>query len=172
MSRYFKRMLYIFSSPPFYNRWVRLPGVDEPVDPQISKSAKLHFFKGALGAIDGSHIHLFAPAAQRGPFRNRKGFISQNCLFLCSFGLQFVYTLTGWEGSATDARMWEEACRAGGLKVPAGRYYLADAGFPSCSVLLIPYRNVRYHLAEWGRAGARYVVFYQVQKVSLIDIFL
>ncbi|KZP22972.1 hypothetical protein FIBSPDRAFT_667502, partial [Athelia psychrophila] len=72
ISKYFKRMLYIFSSPPFYNRWVRLPGVDEPVDPQISKSAKLHFFKGALGAIDGSHIHLFAPAAQRGPFRNRK----------------------------------------------------------------------------------------------------
>ena len=33
-----------------------------------------------------------------------------------------------------------------------GKYYLADAGFASSEALLIPYRNVRYHLAEWGRA--------------------
>ncbi|KZP05028.1 hypothetical protein FIBSPDRAFT_690192, partial [Athelia psychrophila] len=52
-------------------------------------------------------------------------------------------------GSATDACMWEEACRVGGLIIPAGRYYLADTGFPSCSQLMILYRNVRYHLAEW-----------------------
>ncbi|KZP25609.1 hypothetical protein FIBSPDRAFT_782881, partial [Athelia psychrophila] len=51
--------------------------------------------------------------------------------------------------------MWEEACLTGGLLIPAGRYYLADAGFPSCEQLMIPFRNVRYHLAEWGRAAAR-----------------
>jgi len=28
--------------------------------------------------------------------------------------------------------------------------YLADADFPHCDQLLIPYRGVRYHLAEWG----------------------
>lgn len=157
MYRYFKRMLHIFSSPPFYDQWIRLPGADEPVDPRISTNSKLRFFKDALGAIDGSHIHLSAPMAQRGPFRNRKGFVSQNCLFLCTFGLKFVYALTGWEGSATDARMWEEALRAGGLTIPVGRYYLADAGFPSCSFLMIPYRSIRYHLAEWGRAAQRLV---------------
>lgn len=55
--------------------------------------------------------------------------------------------------------MWEEACLTGGLLIPAGRYYLADAGFPSCEQLMIPFRNVRYHLAEWGRAAARYGIF-------------
>ena len=44
-----------------------------------------------------------------------------------------------------------------GFDIPPGKYNLADAGFPSCNELLIPYRNVRYHLAEWGRANARYV---------------
>ena len=35
------------------------------------------------------------------------------------------------------------------------KYYLADAGFPTCDTLLIPYRGVRYHLAEWGRVNLR-----------------
>jgi len=33
--------------------------------------------------------------------------------------------------------------------IPEGRYYLADAGFASSDALLVPYRNVRYHLSEW-----------------------
>lgn len=148
-------MLYIFSSAPFYTQWVQLPGADEPVDPRIMNSGKLKFFKDTLGAIDGSHIAVSVSAEERGPFRNRKGFVSQNCLFLCSFSMQFVFALTGWEGSATDARIWEEACHTGGLNVPQGRYYLADTGFPSCPELLIPYRSIRYHLAEWGRASIR-----------------
>lgn len=150
-------MLSIFSSQPFYTEWIRLPGAHKPVDPHIKNSGKLKFLEGALGAINGSHIHVSIPAVDRGPFRNRKGSVTQNCLFMCSFSLQFLYTLTGWEGSATNARMWEEACRTGGLHIPPGRYYLADTGFPSCPELLIPYRSVQYHLAEWGRAGARYV---------------
>ena len=43
--------------------------------------------------------------------------------------------------------------------VPEGKYYLADAGFGACDQLLLPYRGVRYHLAEWGRANVRYVIF-------------
>jgi hypothetical protein len=41
-----------------------------------------------------------------------------------------------------------------GFVVPEGWYHLADAGFPSCKELLIPYKAVRYHLAEWGRANS------------------
>jgi len=37
------------------------------------------------------------------------------------------------------------------LTIPEGQYYLADAGFGVCDALLVPYRGVRYHLAEWGR---------------------
>jgi hypothetical protein len=37
--------------------------------------------------------------------------------------------------------------------IPEGRYYLADAGFASSDTLLVPYRNVQYHLSEWNRSG-------------------
>jgi hypothetical protein len=130
---------------------------DDPASPRIRGSSKFWpYFKDALGAIDGSHIHSAPPSASRASYRNRKGFVSQNCLFICSFDLEFVYAYTGWEGSATDARVYE-AARSLDLVIPEGKYYLADAGFPSCNQLLVPYRGVRYHLAEWGRAALRYV---------------
>ena len=142
---------------PFYTKHVRLPGKDDPVSTQIRNNPKFWpYFKNALGALDGSHIHSAPPASERAFYRNRKGFVSQNCLFGCSFDLQFVYALTGWEGSAGDARVYDDA-RSRDLDIPDGKYYLADAGFPACQQLIIPYRGVRYHLAEWGRASIRYV---------------
>ena len=86
--------------------------------------------------------------------QNHKGFLSQNCLFACNFLLLFIYALTGWEGSATDARIWEDAVEHD-LIIPVGKYFLTNAGFPLCDQLLIPYRGVHYHLAEWGRANIR-----------------
>jgi hypothetical protein len=70
------------------------------------------------------------------------------------WGSIFIYSLTGWEGSVTDAWLWDQALK-GGLKVRAGKYLLADERFPSCEQLLIPYCSVRYHLAEWGCANVR-----------------
>jgi hypothetical protein len=123
-------MLFIFSSPPFYTKFVQLPKAGYELPHHIRHNPKLWpYFKDSLGAIDGSHIHCAPPSINRPFFRNRKGFISQNCLFACSFSLHFVYSLTGWEGSATDARLWENS-QSRGLIVPEGRYYLADAGFP------------------------------------------
>jgi hypothetical protein len=154
---YFRKMLVIFSSPPFYNKYVCLPRASDPCPPEIRRNPKFWpFFKDVLGAIDGSHIHCSPPASERAFYRNRKGFLSQNCLFACSFNLQFIYAFTGWEGSASDARVYENACSQD-LLIPNGKYYLADAGFPSCKQLLIPYRGPRYHLAEWGRASVRQV---------------
>ena len=150
-------MLTIFSSSPFYTNYICLPTANDAVSPKIHQNPKFWlYFKDALGALDGSHIHSSPPAHERTSYRNRKGFISQNCLFWCSFDLRFVFSYTGWEGSATDAKVYENAC-SDGLDIPEGKYYLADAGFPSCDQLLIPYHAVCYHLAEWGRANTRYV---------------
>ena len=110
-----------------------------------------------IGALDGSHIHAAPPAKYRGAFQNRKGFVSQNCLFACSFNLQFTYSLTGWEGSATDARVYQDA-REKDLHIEKGKYFLADSGYPHRPELLVPYQNTRYHLAEWRHAALRYVL--------------
>ena len=150
-------MTIIFSSQPFYGRYVQHSTPDDIVPSHISENGKLWpFFQGCLGAIDGSHIHISPPAALQSLYRNRKGFLSQNCLFICNFSMFFTYILTGWEGSATDARVWADAL-VKGFRVPAGFYYLADAGFPHCPELLVPFRGVRYHLQEWGAANVRYV---------------
>ena len=88
----------------------------------------------------------------RSIYRNRKGTLSQNALFICDFDLQFLYTLTGWEGSATDACILDDALTTD-LRIPPGKFLLADGGYPLRLELLVPYRGVRYHLAEWGRAS-------------------
>jgi hypothetical protein len=153
--RYFREMASIFSSPPFYTKYVRQPTASESPSPYIRNNPKLWpFLKKAVGAIDGSHIHLNCPSSMHVACRNRKGFISQNCLFCCSFDMLFTYALTGWEGSISDSRLWEKAT-AGSLRIPEGCFLLADAGFPNCEELLVPYRSVRYHLAEHRRAGLR-----------------
>ena len=158
----FKKMNTIFSSPPFYTMHVHLLTADSVLPPHIHNNAKYWpFFKDCLGAIDGSHIHSAVPAFEWALHRNRKGFISQSCLFICDFPLQFLYAVTGWEGSATDACIYGDAC-AHDLNIPAERYYLADAGFPHCPELFVPYQDVQYHLAEWGHANVRCVSSYNI----------
>jgi len=147
-------MLNIFSSPPFYTMFVFPPSGD-PVSPEIRNNPKFWpYFKDAIGALDGSHISASPPAHSCSAYRNRKGFLSQNCLFACGFNLLFTYSLTGWEGSASDARLYDDACSTD-LYIPDGKYLLGDLGFPLKKCLLVPYRGVQYHLAEWGRANVR-----------------
>jgi len=57
--------------------------------------------------------------------------------------------LSGWDGCTADASMYNDACLSD-LHIPTGKCYLADARFGICDSLLVPYRGVRYHLAEWG----------------------
>lgn len=145
-------MLAAFSSPPFFTTFVRLPKADDPVPPEIANNPKFYpYFANALGALDGTHIACSPPALERDRSRNRKGFLSHNCLVVVSFDLQIRYVLCGWEGSAADVTVYNDA-RNTDFPIPEGKYYLADAGYPSSDELLVPYRGVRYHLAEWQRA--------------------
>lgn len=155
LHRYFREILFTISSDLFYSHFVVLPTANDPIHPYIRNNTKFWpFFQDAVGAIDGTHIHCCPSAAERQAARNRKGFLSQNCLACCSLDLFFQYFVSGHEGSTADAYMYEQARRTD-FPVPPGKYYLADAGFTLCDSLLVPYRGVRYHLAEWGRAAVR-----------------
>jgi hypothetical protein len=146
-------MLRIFSSPPFYSEQVYLPDENTPVPRRIFFNARFYpWFDGALGALDGTHLDAWMTADERTAGRDRNGNISQNVLAVCSFDLRFLYVLGGIEGSAADASIFTIA-RLVDFHVPKDRYYLGDAGFGSCDAVLVPYRGVRYHLAEWNRYG-------------------
>jgi hypothetical protein len=73
--------------------------------------------------------------------------------------MSFVYVLSGWEGSAADACVYHNT-RITDFNIPPGKYYLADAGFGACDELVVPYRGVCYHLAEWGWGRQAYVGTY------------
>jgi hypothetical protein len=155
-------MLNMIASKSFYNRYVKFPRVDE-VPPQIHQNPKFFpFFKGCLGAIDCTHIESFVSNEDIPRYRNRKGGISQNVLAACTFDLRFCYVLSGWEGSAADGRVFEDARRVD-LAVPPGSYYLADSGFAACDALMVPFRKVRYHLREWALA--------EQWQVALLTLF-
>jgi hypothetical protein len=153
-ARYFKKVLGAVSQGDFYNYYVKLPD-PMSVSDYIHKNPKFSpFFVNALGALDGTHINSWTTAANRHANRDRKGSITQNCLAVCSFEFRFLYLICRFEGSAADATMFMHA-RLMDFLIPQGKFYLADAGFAHCDALLVPYRGIHYHLAEWGRAGVR-----------------
>jgi hypothetical protein len=149
------RIIDALTSNKFYHRYVKLPTGDEPLAHEIRSSKAFYpFFKDCLGALDGTHIAAFTPELLRPAYRNRKGQVSQNVLAVCSMDMCFLYVLPGWEGSASDSRVFEDA-RGSDFHIPWGKYYLADAGYGLSDALLVPYRGVTYHLKEWGRREDR-----------------
>jgi hypothetical protein len=53
------------------------------------------------------------PDGQQDPYRNRKQGLSQNAMVACDFDLKFVWVHPGWEGSASDARVLQDALNHG-----------------------------------------------------------
>ncbi|XP_057807983.1 uncharacterized protein LOC131022492 isoform X1 [Salvia miltiorrhiza] len=127
----------------------------EPVT-ENSTDPRWKWFKGCLGALDGTYISVMVPNGDKPRYRTRKGLISTNTLAVCDRNLKFVYVLPGWEGSAADSRVLRDTInRVHGLKVPNGNYYLVDNGYANSDGFLAPYKGVRYHLKECGPASER-----------------
>ena len=80
--------------------------------------------------------------------------MSQNVLGVVNFDMLFTYVLAGWEGSAHDSRVLDDA-KGKGLPMLPGKYYLGDAGYALSRMCLTPYRGVRYHLKEWEAGNRR-----------------
>jgi len=141
-SRAVHRILDTLTSPEIYHDLVELPKRNYPVPKEIRDSRNFFpWLKDCIGAIDGTHIPAHVPEGTRVAYRNRKGDISQNVLAATTLDMMFVYVLPGWEGSATDSCIFDDA-HANNFTIPAGRYYLADAGYPNCDALLVPYRGM------------------------------
>ncbi len=142
------RIVQALATPPFYTTYVQPPDANSPTPPEIQNSPKFYpFFNHALGAIDGTHIHLVSSLTEL--YESRV--LSQNCVAACSFDLCFTFFFSGWEDSTACSTLFFDAFPID-FPVPGGRYYLADAGFTSSEKLLVPYQNVLYHLFEWDQA--------------------
>ena len=109
---------------------------------KITRDARFFpYFQNCLGAIDGTHVPITISEEKQAPYRNRKGTLSQNIMLACDFDLNFTFISSGWEGSATDARVLSSTL-LGGFHVPEGKYYLVDGGYAYTPAFLTPYRGV------------------------------
>ena len=71
-----------------------------------------------MGAIDGTLVRASVPTEMQGRFRGRKDGTIQNVLATITFDVKFSYVLAGWEGSAHDSRVLNDALsRPRGLKI-------------------------------------------------------
>ncbi|WVZ90484.1 LOW QUALITY PROTEIN: hypothetical protein U9M48_036782 [Paspalum notatum var. saurae] len=129
---------------------IKPPSLETP-----SKIAGNHrwdpYFKDCIGAIDGTHERASVPRDIEHAFRGRKSYATQNVMAAVDFDLRFTYVLAGWEGTAHDALVLQDALeRENDLRVPQGKFYLVDAQYGAKPGFLPPFRGVRYHLNECG----------------------
>jgi hypothetical protein len=74
----------------------------------IQLSMILSFSESIITANSSLSSKDLSPTTLQNPYQNQKGFLLENCLFICNFDMLFTSMLTGWEGSATDAWVWAE----------------------------------------------------------------
>ncbi|KIK73911.1 hypothetical protein PAXRUDRAFT_89205, partial [Paxillus rubicundulus Ve08.2h10] len=87
--RYFKQLLLFFLSSPFYTTQVRLPTNETPISAMILDDPHFCFFDQCIGAVDSTHICIYSSLREHGTMHNHKGFLSQNCRFICNVNFCF-----------------------------------------------------------------------------------
>ncbi|MQL74611.1 hypothetical protein Taro_006969 [Colocasia esculenta] len=147
VSRYFNIVLKAVAS--LKDEYIKGPASSVP--PEISSDNRYWpWFKDCIGAIDGTHFPATVPTEIRSRFRGQEEHPTQNVLAAVNFDLTFSYILAGWEGSADDSRILNDALgRENGLKVPEGKYYLVDAGHGISPGFMAPYPGARHQLVDF-----------------------
>lgn len=97
------------------------------------------FGNGCIGAADGTHVQVVCRESMKSRMRCRKGCTCTNVLAACDGQKKFFYVLAGWEGSASDARIFNNSQLKKQMK--PGNWLLLDGGYGFLS---------EYHLREWA----------------------
>ncbi|KAK3204547.1 hypothetical protein Dsin_018593 [Dipteronia sinensis] len=114
----------------------------------LTDSRYMPHFKDCIGAIDGTHIPVSISPEDQIPYIGRKGIPTQNVMAACDFNMQFIFVVTGWEGTTHDSRIFQKTIRDTALNFPKPP---KDAGYPQMSGYLGPYKGERYHIPDFRR---------------------
>lgn len=102
-------------------------------------------FPNVIGCIDGTHIAIKPPAADRDSYINRKGFPSVNVMAVCDHRFLFTSVFADRAGSVHDARVLRVSPL--GNAIENGRighenyHILGDSAYPLLTQLIVPYRD-------------------------------
>ncbi|KAL0336714.1 UNVERIFIED_CONTAM: hypothetical protein Sradi_4883300 [Sesamum radiatum] len=123
------------------------PIIEDYLDPRWK------WFKGCLGALDGTFIDVRVPEHEDVIAYERAKWRSMSWVSTIHLYPQQL------EGSAADSRvLCDTIHRDAGLCVPTdilntGNYYLCDNRYANADGFLTPSQGVRYHLREWDRGA-------------------
>ncbi|KAK7886715.1 hypothetical protein WMY93_026336 [Mugilogobius chulae] len=102
-------------------------------------------FRRAVGAIDGCHVRIVPPAAQKQCYFNRKLFPSIVLQGVCDANNKFLDIYVGNVGSVHDALVLRRSpMYKGSLYPPQGCFLLGDGGYPCIQhpiTIVTPYRQ-------------------------------
>ncbi|KAL1427136.1 hypothetical protein MTO96_017705 [Rhipicephalus appendiculatus] len=149
------------------HKFIYLPNQEEL--PEISAGfctmSKRNHFDGFVGAIDGTHIRIQAPASMPEDYFNRKHFYSIQLQAVCDHRGIFVDIFVGYPGSVHDTRVLKNSpLYTRSLYPPPGYAILGDSGYPNIVApiaITTPYKDatrpveVRFNTAH---ARARAIV--------------
>ncbi|KAI3744360.1 hypothetical protein L1987_57439 [Smallanthus sonchifolius] len=133
------------------------PNYNDDVPVHILNNPRYYpMFKDCIGAIDGTHVRASVRQSEQAKYIGRKGYATQNIMVVCDFNMCFTFVWAGWEGTAHDTRIFNEALERPELQFPhptGDKYYVVDAGYPNTKGYLAPYKgtHIRYHLPDFQR---------------------
>lgn len=114
---------------------IRLPSTPEEQMEVGEGFARLNghqLFRGSMGAIDGCHIRIKAPAEPDAQcYRNRKLFHSIQLQAVCDHKARFIDVFVGFPGSVHDTRILRHSpLYSCGFYPPVNTFLLGDGGYP------------------------------------------
>ncbi|XP_074356155.1 uncharacterized protein LOC141695845 [Apium graveolens] len=123
---------------------------------------------GAIGALDGTLIHVIVPASQQARYRGRgRDECYQNVLEICDFNMIFTFVWDGWEGVAHDSRILTEVV----VDTDFDKYYLCDAAYANTRGFITPYKNTRYWQVDFrGRRALTKEEKFNLAHVQLRNV--
>jgi hypothetical protein len=112
VQRTYHKVMRHFLQKDFYNSVIQYATENTPLHHSIEGSRNWYpYFKDCIRAVDGTHLPVSPPFAERQAWRDRNGDLTQNVLAICNFDMRFTDVLVGWEGSAADSTIWIEGNR-------------------------------------------------------------
>ncbi|XP_061582069.1 putative nuclease HARBI1 [Cololabis saira] len=128
-------------------RVIHFPAEDELVGigEGFARLAGSRAFSHVAGSIDGTHIRIKPPAANKVDYLNRKLFHSIQLQVVCDHRGRFINIFTGLPGAVHDARVlrWSSLYYKR-LYPPPGWILIGDGGYPCLTApiaLMTPYRE-------------------------------
>lgn len=122
--------------------WIRFPSNENEFNVAKTKWQEKYNFPNAIGAIDGTLLHITKPSQHGDEYVCRKGFPAINAQATCNADEWFTSIDCSWAGSVHDARVW----RNSPIQEMLNKDYntgilLADEAYPLTPWVMTIYRN-------------------------------